>query len=919
MNTSNIVKNIVNAKSYTATKELYAVDLRDSRTLFITFLPMMQISVVSGKDIKHIPTKGQQGRVEKLIERLNNGEPWGMVVDAATSIADWEMDEIHIEIYRQKSSQLVEHIKTMSMYRHSGFITSKEKICYIIDENASVENAISLIEESEFVEDLKENVFFKKLNEKSTKTMKSMLDDIRNRYGKSYFLMGGSANSGLVLFSNRKELKVQVDQLQKLAKIILAGGVKTTCPILVELKDLSELDGIAFILSDIDAARIAKDAMIPTSSWYQIRCFEEGKYAAKGVAVQRKTNALNDAVDGNHIKSFMDVNTYNKTYGLNAKEGDVVEVSKWLILKSERDMNGSREINLSYQLISRLDSDTQKQLIDLAVARIASKISEAKNNPASQLNGFGFYGKMKQIVPLNSFGTFNQEKADATDWMSFVDSQNAGTIKMLDYKKNAESEIFNFIKQTLNKGIKISGSESALVPVDCGFDECYVGRRLMKKLGINLGDRITIMRYPIMPGNENGNPSAFSKKVIGKLDGNLLGLNLEATSYALGDFDGDSPLITTEFIAKPQVKIDYSISKGTRRTEFMKPYEDMLAIEAFLLTGSEVGVLDQTYETVTKTLKISNEMQYYIANCIQASIYKMKHNIVPKYGSKVLSDMLQKFMPQLFDGNKKLIKHDDIVLRKDIAVNSETTNEIKDKAKKLKKLTVPVKSILTEINKMKYVDIKTYDIKQFRSNALDLYVSLGDAMGDGFIKTVNDTITYLYSLQNMSIDVKNYKMIHFAKNMKQAIGEQAFYALSVALCASERFKSMYIPFMFSDVETLRDIQNHKANVITQNINVGGLEITENTISKTAKVNKIRIFRSKDNPCIVDGCPVVNIGDTITSISQTQLRVIGGDVFNVNVEKSVGLISGNRYEVTKVSALIGKDGKTVISGLDIEVK
>jgi hypothetical protein len=191
---------------------------------------------------------------------------------------------------------------------------------------------------------------------------------------------------------------------------------------------------------------------------------------------------------------------------------------------------------------------------------------------------------------------------------------------------------------------------------------------------------------------------------------------------------------------------------------------------------------------------------------------------------------------------------------------------------------------------MDYKEIKTQSHTEFRANAESIYMNYDGKMGDGFIELRNQVIQTLYSFGDRDIDIKNALIQRFAYNVRKSIGDQAFYVLSVSLFASSRFKSIYLPFMFADTRTLQDIQGNITNLITEDINIGELEISEDLSVKTKSKDGsmfIQCWRPRSeggNNIKIGANPIVIVDVTAKTVS------IDGIDFNLNLEKS-SVVSG----------------------------
>lgn len=938
---------------YGRENDTYFVDITEDVTLFIAEKKRRgyDITISDKFGDRNVPYSGQMSRVDSLIQAIEGHFPLPKIIELAKSIAYWQMDELEVTIMKPKANGTAQFVSKSKIWRRSSFLTKNDKLVYIIDKDKSSASIEEILNAVDSLDDLTRGEFkdfkvkFFSLSEANQMLVESIASQVRDLFGKRYQLLGGSAPNGLMLFSKDGHPKT-TNQAQKIAKIRMSGGIKIRVPIEATLIDMSHLDGVSVRLSDADAKRLAEAAQLTSVPvWFQIRAYLIDRYAIKGTAQTILTSYTGEV--GSSAVTYCDLETYNKSYGLNHKAGDKVTISEWSILKTDIEFS-MQTIYLSWQLIFRSPDALKKELMTMVLGHIQSVIDEYKSNPQLQLPEFGMFKKMRKLRnPLSSFGgKTSKTEIDISELESDLERLEAllsasesedDSIKMLDYEKSAKKELLSIIKMIIKKGIEIEGHQAGLIPAKVAYDECLVGSKIAKSLGLKAGDRLTIIRYPILEGDGKNSPSVFSKEIKGIIPGAVLGLSLEATLEAMGDFDGDTPLVTNAFIAPPQSRgIDYSKSKGESLAFLKSKYNEKDAIKAFLLTGSNVGIMDQLYETVSKFIELPNTVVQYLMNGIQASIFKMKHSVLKQYAYEYIVNVIlpnlypQKKYPQLWEevkdangdikkdssGNIKyrVRKHDDILIRKESHMSDDTLSfdAFVKEIKKYKNLTDEFKSVISETAEIKYRSIRTQDYEDFMFNARKIYLDLEPKMTDDLIKVRDAVIRALYSIQG-DIDVKNMKISRLASKIKTLIGEEAFYLLNVALFASNRFKSIYLPFTFCDVETLQDIQNGKTRTIlsdikfTIDINVEEAEVTKEEVS-APKDAIIQIWRA----AAVGGNSDIEIPDTtfVETVSTYEVAVhldSGKFKFNVNTDKSSVKIEPGMEFLVRSSSPVGKTG------------
>jgi len=851
---------------------------RKSRKIYV-------LSALNG--MREVQYDGQQTRVAELINAITNHED-GKARGIAISLMDFNMRNIPVDIFIESNGK-VKLLNTFSLYRRDSYITSKDKLVLLIKDGDNVEEVLNKIRQLEDLSSddqkevehvaIQEGVYYQ-----------TIIMQVQSHIGDSWNFLGGNPDNGLLLFTKTK-LPVTVAAAQKLAKIKLSGGIFCDkMPITFKAKTFDEtFDGHFAIIANGIADEFNERNSIG-GIVYQSRTYKNGEYAIKGTLSTPVTKKLEEKLGDE--TAIIDVNEYNKTFGKQIKEDQLVTIDNFCIVGTDAEL-GERSARLSYQLINRAPESVKSKLHAILKRAAEALKNEAKNNPTSFLPDFGIYKMMKSIKPIQ--------------------------FEKMDYKKSATEELNDRIKELLSKGPKIDGMYLYNVASNgLAFDEVLISRNVAKKKGIKIGDRINLTVYPALL-SQNKSSFVFSKKVVGFLNGNTISMSHQANLVALRDYDGDKIIAFTvkdlPLFPEQDSAIYSAILKGveTIYTEMLKSkYSNEKAIEAFTHYGSSVGKIDVRIETLSKAIDLSVEQIAWLNKCEQADIESKKHATDTSLTFKALTSFIKSTAPQLLNSGK-FVKHEDIAVRKAKDDGWKTCNT--------KKMTPEIADLVKIAKSIKLGQIETQTANAFRMKAARLFVDLGGKFTDDIMKLKNQVIDFIYGVGG-DIEYKKAMIYYAGRDILSQIGYGAFYLLVIALMVDDvRLKSIFFPMVFAGHDVLQDIDKVVVDVFANNkINNVYVETRSgDKLEFEKRENTVRIFRSKDNPCIVNDEPIVNVGDEIIYISQTQLRVVGGDIFSVNAGKSVGLISGNKYSITKVSTLTGKDGKTVISGLDIEVE
>jgi len=900
--------------------DLYFVEINKSSTLYIELvknsdgeLKFYRAYVEDGEHYRRISTKGQFMRIQRLLELIDNDGSERLIKRVAKSIAFFEMTPHKVLIYRRKANGLAQFVGHSFVYRRDSFIRDElDSIVYFIDKSQTSSKIMSLIAKNpsdpenknsysiQDMEDITGNkVKWLSLTESDDMLVISMAIDFRSRFGKQRYILGGKAESGLVVLS--EDIPVNNSQAQRLAKIKLSGGIKISVPVAATVSDFSHIDGVAIRLSDGDAERLAEAANLAgVPNWYQIRAFEPGLYAMKGTAQKAITPTLE--VIGSHITTFVNKADYEKAYGRKVNIGDQVVISEWLILKTDHDFR-KKMIHLAFQLISRAPRELQKQLIALAVRKIKAEAKKLQKQPLKQLPNWGFFKKMRSLdYALSSFGSKSKElpefktPEEALEYMF----KNPDSVQEIDYSKSVSKNIFNIIKAIIDDGVEIWGHDAGLTNDETlGYDECKVGRWIAEDIGLKIGDRITIIRYPILYGDEKRNPNVFSKRIVRYIPGNTVALNNDAALQAGGDFDGDVAMLTTEFIAPPQIKgLDFTVSKGESLAWMKEPYDEKRAVEAFLLTASAVGPADVMYENISKWVGLSVKVHKYFMDVLQGAIFKMKHVLIDIFNLKNVSRRLKiMFPPERYpqmwerkeDGRYVLRQHPDVELRKSQAfVNAETLDELMLHINSVKEGLTPAFRAIVEtlVRNIRPIALPTMTPEEFRASAKELFIELEDKMTDDLMKIKDAVINFIFNIEG-ELDQKNALIKKLAANIKAVIGTEAFYLLVLSMFADKRFgKNLFFAFMFADITSIRDIQRGNRNIIFTNVDFT-LDLSEEgavakiEASKASEEVAVTIWRPRkeggNNIIIKDGEAAVEIKDGKAILEDSR--------FHINEDKS----------------------------------
>lgn len=872
----------------------------NSRTLVLTpsGKKSYKIEVWNGTESRYVPFKGQQSRIGKLIKAIEAHDK-GTIKNITKSLMDWTVETIKVVIYLKVADNKVKFLKVLDMPRRTCYLNANDKLAYVLDKNINVDidDVATAIDAMDNIDDISKHISYMKIDHKSNMVLLACMNDLRDRYDSRLRFLGGNPNAGLFLASC-DTLPCNSAQAQKLAKIKLSGGtIFDLVEMQAKLVDLSAPDGKVFLVSDEYWNQILQFGLLPADSQtLQVRMYRKGKYAMKGTGSRALNRTYYELLGNNDI--VVDLKSYNACFGTKKKLGDIVTLYDLMVLRSDAEL-GIQDIHISNQAMDRMPAACKLELIDLVRNTISETVSNWKSNPLSQLSDFGMFKKFKALgFALESFGSVQkveEKKFDSIEAELEDLGQSSVIEKKFDLAKNGKKNLVTEVKSILKKGISVKGAGLMLeYALGLKRDEVLLSRTVAHKMGWRLGDRVTILAYPILMGHADGSPSLFSLQVAGFLPGNTIAMNPETALIALRDYDGDVIFATSAFDAPPQKDLDYSKSKKGANPILLNAYSEEHAIDGYILNASEVGILDNLYTNVDKLETLSVAVREYCMNVIQASVFKMKHLIDAKYGKDTFVMLLQKWYPNCWEtkvssnGTEYLsiIRHPDVELRKGDIHEIESLVELIHTLRSVKGLTEEFAYAIEPLNNVIYTEIDTVKPDSFRRKAESIYVSLADKYTDSMRQIRDDIVSSIFDVKNDDIEIYSGKIRELATMTKAAIGAEAFYLLVVSLVADKRFKSLFIPWTFGDIQSLRDINDGKAYCTAHSLDNVVLEIAERSVKLNKLPDTIQIWRSaKDGGNSVD----INIAD---AISVGDNAIVNGVVYNIEWKKSNTTITGD---------------------------
>lgn len=852
---------------------------------------------------RQISYHGQRSRMASLIEALESDND-GRAIKIAESLLNYQMQQVTVDIWQfiQLGSR-VKFLKSVKAWRRESFLGADDKICVVLKEanDASIADAVSYIETLEDFDasDSSLEVDHQKF-QKGTE-MESAVKAIADNY-QGFEFLGGNPDNGVLLLTKSTTPATNAGA-QKLAKIKLSGGIKAfNHSIKFKLVEFPKsFDGLYAIVSSTTCREFA-DANALVGKIFQSRVYSDGKYAIKGLMVEAGvTTKVNKLFIDNGYDNILDINEYAKTFGLNANVGDFVDVCEFMVLTTDANA-GNRDVNVSWQMVNRAPKAVRPELLSFMKSSIQEMKDEAKANPISFIPDFGSGRIIKDLKnPIHS------------DKMNY----NTDAAKELRYRVN------RFFK----KGPQVKGAYLINLPGNVADDECLISSKAAKKMGLAKGDRINVAVYPaLLPTTANSSAFIFSKKIVGFLDCGAIVLSERSNAAALRDFDGDYLVC----FAPKKVGVEFPVQDYTifsAKTKEITPlvkklnstYSHDEACELFVNYGSSVGKIDNMVSTAAILLDLDEDQIIFLNKCIQADIESKKHAIEAGFGDSDLYNWMVTNCPDAFveaisaKGNpyQKFQKHANIKLNYCL-VQEEC-------------LTVEVSELVLIARSIKLSAIETISIEDFKRKADNIYRSLSSKFSDSTfnaIEKIADLLKEISIDRATSIDCKSSKIRSISRQIEKQVGQEQFYLISVGLLRSSKFsRGLFAPLVFAGSQNRKDVDSSKVNIVfTSKI----ADFSASTRSGSAVEFKkssigsiVRVWRSKAEPCVVAGAPVIAGGAVVEIVDGK--AIIDGQTFNVNFDKSMTVVDGDQYLVTAVNAILGKDGAMLSTGLDLIVE
>lgn len=836
----------------------------------------MKLFALSADGSRNIPYIGQATRTAQLIKAIEEKDE-KIVRSITLSILDQQMEKVSIMVFR-KIDIFCEFVTELSTFRRSSFLQAgRDQLAYILSEGEDINNVLASVEYLEDIPLEDRDICFRPAAIKDTDTWISILEtiteEVKSNKGSELEFLGGSPDNGLLLFSSTKK-PASVGAAQKLAKIMMAGGV--VCNNLsIEFtltKFPKEVDGVFSIISD-EISRSFNEYNAIKGSVYQTRMFKDGLFAIKGTMTTPKTRMLGKII--NNEKAVLDVNEYNKTFGLSMKAGDKVSINDVLIMSTDADC-GIRPIRLSNQILSRVPEDYRSGLLDIAMEEIARMAVSAETDPKRFLPKFGIYSTMRDITPIE--------------------------FKNVDYQKSAEKELRYKIRTIVRKGIQVDGAYLYHLPEEgLSFNECLISRRYADRYNIKIGDSLGFFVYPALLAENNKNSNfIFSKKVAGFLEVDAVSLSYEAAKAAQRDWDGDKIVVTHIFNLGEQSNADYSITlAGNRDPLLAEQYSEYGAIRAFVKLGSSIGIIDWWIETATKMY--SNLNHNFLNNCLQADIFSKKHQVIDGYGVKDLKKYLQENAPAMWAGNK-VVQHEDIIARKTAKDVNFDVDSID-----ISNMSLQASIVTMALQGISLGKIKTQTQDEFRSKARRLlkpFQSKVLSMRDMKSAIVSYSRSFT---QDINIDTKKAAFSNLGRELKMSIGDESFTMLLMYLLISEdEFSSVFFPLVMGDRSTLQLIDSSKHLMFAG-------EVKTTTIANTFKAWRPRLVN--EDGSIDDRTPSITIaefkaGDKIT--------VKNGKIVMQNPANINGICADGVYTIKSCTPAYSQGGVLLKTGVTISI-
>ena len=656
-----------------------------------------------------VKIKGQKARIAKLFEELDSGD-FRAAMRTVASLTHRLYEPMNFEVWRyekEDSSYFLQQYahrftptRRVEYYRRqcvaAGLDHKMAKLT--ADSEDDVRAALDAFANDE----VSDNISGLAIKEDKGMARAFKEQVIMDKAEEGYVLLGGSPDSGLLLFVESGEISRLngAEASQRAAKILLRGGeplspvrkdgqVPTIKATLVDYEsgEFGARDGVFLTISRELISEIARATGIPVAFSYQGHYVEIGVSLMKGMVYVVGPDCASDdfkkllaSVD---TAAAVDVNIYNKVTDSGHRAGDVVDIHPQMLWIMEADVNNPlRWVRNSAQIIERAGEKIAQWLEDKMTQGIASFVYDVETGEfAEHVSPFTRIGKlMKRGLPA-----FLSDKIEVMRALAKTAALHA------------------------RKGVKIRGGDARLfmddtLSVDTTDDGKQIpGARVPKQWGLEVGDHFIFVAYPVLPARdkEDRNPTIFVCAVEEVHMSPHIYVHGDVAEMALRDEDGDKPIIIVpEKGDDPlplvgQANIDLSVRLSAQEAAKQKAAAEKQAtykanvgdgvdlvtrgdrvFQVFMRLGSQVGIVDDRVSSVmlylgdrvhTVDTPTDEHALVFLAKCIQHSIENMKHVVDDRYSYAALKAWTKEVLPEAYDTSgdyPKFMKHPAVAVRK---------------------------------------------------------------------------------------------------------------------------------------------------------------------------------------------------------------------------------------------------------------
>jgi len=834
----------------------------------------IEAHIVSYNSIRPIPIMGQKSRILKLVSILKgaDGDPFQL----AKSIADFNMAEQEIHFFvPAKNGRNLKFVGQKTMFRQSGYLTQNEKVCQIMIPQEGVVEAIN--NESVSYDSLMESFRPMSMGKKDWLIGIKVIPILSNMYNKEFFYLGGSPDKGLcVVTHNNKIIKnTKRKSSQKIGKILLAGGIPFSFGELsfVAIEFPKAIDGVYAIVSEKEM-EIATAANALHGRHLQSRSLGFG---LKGTIATPETNILKNVL-GNY-NAVIDIKELNSTYNLNYKLGNTVELTDLIILSTDMDSN-IRDSKVNMQALSRAGISQTKLLY-----HFMDNIDE--KDPLKIIPSFGI-SKM-----FNSIGHIVQ----------WDDTQN-GYQKMVSL---IQSNLEYWKLNTLRKGITVPGGYLYNLPSNVPFDGALLSNEFMIKHNLTIGDYITVLIAPaLFPDREGKSPFVFSKRIVGKLKSRSISISMKSNEYGLRDYDGDKLIVLSGRHALDQGVCNFDSLKVGTPAELELQYDSISAAQVFCNANSLVGVADDTAGSMY--LYGLNDTEY-LGACIQAPVYSMKHTIRKGYELEDLLKYGKEAIPKAFNGKGKLIKHPDLICRKE----SDTFNEAFKMQSKVSSYLADILELLNDVT------IDKFNVIEFKDMMLlcDTYLN---EVEDDVLDDLKDLSNQIWSMafsklpdddNETDFNIVTSVIGGIRARITQEFGPEFLRQLVALMIATNKTGKIYYPLLLGQDVLRKVIDGKVAKHIDYSVGMA------NEVINNGELITVDIWRSRVNKDDVKevSCSTVEFEvDDVVYVVDGLLRPINMVPANINCTLQDG-----EYRIVASRPRWNKTGEVIGTGITLTLR